>query len=392
MVFAGATSARASALQAGAVDAAILLPPFNFHATAAGFNDLGLTIDYAPELPFSGTVVNRNWAAKNQAILQRLLAAHSKSVAWFYDAKNRAEAIDDDGRGRAASRPRTSRSPTTSSSRASSSSRTGTISRTKLNALIAALQQLGDLPARLRHRTVRAAGRDQAERLRACRRGTAMRQHRCLRVRLAGSRWQRSRRAAGASAQETVTARLGRLVLGQRLAELRRDREGLLRRRRHQARSGVRAVQRRGDPAARGRLDQRLDQLRPGRSDPRHREGRAARASCASRCRSPPYALLGQARDQEHQGPQGQDALGRRRQGHHPHLRRADAGGERRQARRVRHDVCRRDLGALFGAAGRRGRCRDPDAAVQFPRRSRRASPISATPSNTSTCRSPASP
>ena len=66
MVFAGATSARASALQAGAVDAAILLPPFNFHAEAAGFNELGLTVDYAPELPFSGTVVNRNWAAKNQ--------------------------------------------------------------------------------------------------------------------------------------------------------------------------------------------------------------------------------------------------------------------------------------------------------------------------------------
>ena len=65
MVFAGATSARASALQAGAVDAAILLPPFNFHADAAGFNELGLTVDYAPELPFSGTVVNRNWAAKN---------------------------------------------------------------------------------------------------------------------------------------------------------------------------------------------------------------------------------------------------------------------------------------------------------------------------------------
>ena len=64
MVFAGATSARASALQAGAVDAAILLPPFNFHAEAAGFNELGLTVDYAPELPFSGTVVNRNWAAR----------------------------------------------------------------------------------------------------------------------------------------------------------------------------------------------------------------------------------------------------------------------------------------------------------------------------------------
>ena len=39
----------------------------------------------------------------------------------------------------------------------------------------------------------------------------------------------------------------------------------------------LRAVQRLGDPAARGGLDQFLHQLRPGRSDPRHREGRAAR-------------------------------------------------------------------------------------------------------------------
>src|SRR3982074_55812 len=40
-VFAGATSARFSALQAGAVDAAILLPPFNFYAESAGFTNLG---------------------------------------------------------------------------------------------------------------------------------------------------------------------------------------------------------------------------------------------------------------------------------------------------------------------------------------------------------------
>ena len=66
MVFAGATAARASALLAGAVDAAILLPPFNFQAVAAGFNDLGLTVDYAKDLPFSGTVVNRHWAASEQ--------------------------------------------------------------------------------------------------------------------------------------------------------------------------------------------------------------------------------------------------------------------------------------------------------------------------------------
>ena len=93
MVFAGATAARASALLAGAVDAAILLPPFNFQATAAGFNDLGLTIDYVKDLPFSGTVVNVRWANAQKSILQKLLAAHTKSVAWFEDARNRSEAV-----------------------------------------------------------------------------------------------------------------------------------------------------------------------------------------------------------------------------------------------------------------------------------------------------------
>jgi ABC-type nitrate/sulfonate/bicarbonate transport system substrate-binding protein len=93
MVFAGATAARASALLAGAVDAAILLPPFNFQAAAAGFTDLGLTIDYVKDLPFSGTVVNVSWANANKSTLQKVLAAHNKSVAWFEEEGNRAEAV-----------------------------------------------------------------------------------------------------------------------------------------------------------------------------------------------------------------------------------------------------------------------------------------------------------
>ncbi|MFL4977800.1 MAG: ABC transporter substrate-binding protein [Xanthobacteraceae bacterium] len=93
MVFAGATAARASALLAGAVDAAILLPPFNFQAVSAGFSDLGLTIDYVKDLPFSGTVVNVGWANANKSTLQKLLAAHTRSVAWFEDDANRAEAV-----------------------------------------------------------------------------------------------------------------------------------------------------------------------------------------------------------------------------------------------------------------------------------------------------------
>jgi NitT/TauT family transport system substrate-binding protein len=144
MVFAGATSARASALQAGAVDAAILLPPFNFQAASAGFNDLGLTIDYAGDLPFSGTVVNRNWASGHLDVLQRLLAAHSKSVAWFYDDKNRAEAVK--------MMADVSRIKVEDVEKSYDFfrknvffERTGTISQKKLNALLDALQTLGDL-------------------------------------------------------------------------------------------------------------------------------------------------------------------------------------------------------------------------------------------------------
>ena len=92
-VFAGATSARFSALQSGAVDAAILLPPFNFYAESAGFTNLGLTIDYAKELPFTGTVVGRAWASAHKATLEKVLAVNAKSVAWFSEAANRAEAV-----------------------------------------------------------------------------------------------------------------------------------------------------------------------------------------------------------------------------------------------------------------------------------------------------------
>jgi ABC-type nitrate/sulfonate/bicarbonate transport system substrate-binding protein len=147
MVFAGATSARAQALLGGAVDAAILLPPFNFQAEAQGFNNLGLTVEYAPELPFSGTAVNKAWAAKNESILKRLLAAHSKSLEWFYDDKNRDEAI------KVLTSVSSLKPDDVSKSydffrKNSFFDRSGTISRKKMEALLEALQSLGDVQAK----------------------------------------------------------------------------------------------------------------------------------------------------------------------------------------------------------------------------------------------------
>src|ERR1700680_3792163 len=82
-IYAGATTARAQALLSGAVDAALLLPPSNFQIQAAGYNDLGLTIEYAPELAFSGTAVNKAWAGRNQDVLKRVLAAQAKSTDYL---------------------------------------------------------------------------------------------------------------------------------------------------------------------------------------------------------------------------------------------------------------------------------------------------------------------
>jgi len=145
MVFAGATAARAQALLSGAVDAAILLPPFNFQAVAQGFNELGLTVDFTPELPFSGTVVSLAWAKEHQALLARVLAAHAKSIAWFEDDRNRAEAVE--------LMVSASHLKTDEVEKAYDFFRkgrffepTGRISRKKLGALIDALVNLGDIP------------------------------------------------------------------------------------------------------------------------------------------------------------------------------------------------------------------------------------------------------
>jgi NitT/TauT family transport system substrate-binding protein len=93
MIFAGATSARFSALRSGAVDAALLTSPFSFHAETAGFTNLGMTTQYVRDLPFSGVIVNRNWAQANPGEAEKFLAAYTRSIGWFQDAHNRAEAV-----------------------------------------------------------------------------------------------------------------------------------------------------------------------------------------------------------------------------------------------------------------------------------------------------------
>ena len=146
-VYAGAATARAQALLGGAVDAALLLPPSNFQVQAAGYNDLGLTVEYAPELPFSGTAVNKAWAGRNQDVLRRVLAAQAKSIEYFYDDRNRADVV------RILVAVSGQKAEDVEKSydffrKNNFFDRTGKISRARMNALLDALVGLGDLPAR----------------------------------------------------------------------------------------------------------------------------------------------------------------------------------------------------------------------------------------------------
>jgi NitT/TauT family transport system substrate-binding protein len=144
--YAGATTARAQALLSGAVDAAILLPPSNFQVQNQGYNDLGLAMQYAPELAFSGTVVNKAWAARSADLLKRVLAAQSKSTEYLYDSKNRAEVVNILAKVSGQKLEDVDKSYDFFTKN-NFFDRTGKISRAKMTALIEALVGLGDVKA-----------------------------------------------------------------------------------------------------------------------------------------------------------------------------------------------------------------------------------------------------
>jgi NitT/TauT family transport system substrate-binding protein len=145
LIFAGATSARMAALQSGAADAALLTTPYNFHAEAAGYRNLGMTAEMV-DMPFSGVSINRNWASRNMKTAQAYLAVYSRAILWLENPANRREAIDI--------------MLAVSSLKPEDVDRsydflrdghffetTGMISRARLGKVLEALRELGDIPA-----------------------------------------------------------------------------------------------------------------------------------------------------------------------------------------------------------------------------------------------------
>ncbi|HWG03631.1 MAG TPA: ABC transporter substrate-binding protein, partial [Beijerinckiaceae bacterium] len=145
LVYAGATSARFAALQGGAVDAALIAPPFNFKAEASGFKNVGESLTYARDLPFSSTVAERNWANANPDTLHKFLAAETNAINWFYDPKNRDAAVQvmvD----RFHSDPKDMSDSYDYFAKNEMFDRSGAVTLANLQPVVAALQETGDLP------------------------------------------------------------------------------------------------------------------------------------------------------------------------------------------------------------------------------------------------------
>ncbi len=93
-LFAGGTPERLAALQAGGVDAAILIQPFDFAALRQGYRDLGNSKEVVPAFEFVGYTVRPDWGRANDGTIGRLIRGYLAGQRWLYDPANRERAIE----------------------------------------------------------------------------------------------------------------------------------------------------------------------------------------------------------------------------------------------------------------------------------------------------------
>jgi ABC-type nitrate/sulfonate/bicarbonate transport system substrate-binding protein len=92
-IYQGATPARFAALKSGAAAATMLTSPFDFYAEAQGFRRMIVVQDIVKDIPFTVTIGNSNWINAHKDLTRKYLDAVNEGAKWFYDPKNRDEAI-----------------------------------------------------------------------------------------------------------------------------------------------------------------------------------------------------------------------------------------------------------------------------------------------------------
>jgi ABC-type nitrate/sulfonate/bicarbonate transport system substrate-binding protein len=96
------------------------------------------------DFPFGTIDVSRGWAGANVALAKRFMAAYLKSVAWFYDDRNRDHAV-----AIMAAASKTSINDNSQSydyyRQIGFFEKSGTVSKAALKSLVAVLQKTGEL-------------------------------------------------------------------------------------------------------------------------------------------------------------------------------------------------------------------------------------------------------
>ncbi len=90
VVISGGTAARLTALESGAMAAAVLGIPYSDIAIDQGFNRLGDTMEVIPTYQFNAINVSPVWAEKNRATVVKFLKAHIRSIRWIYEQPDQA--------------------------------------------------------------------------------------------------------------------------------------------------------------------------------------------------------------------------------------------------------------------------------------------------------------
>ncbi len=89
----GATDQRLESMTRGETFAAILNPPFDAKAEAAGLVRFGDHLSVLPDYPGGVLAVNRAWAQSHRDDLVRFLRAWLVAMRWVHDPANRDEAV-----------------------------------------------------------------------------------------------------------------------------------------------------------------------------------------------------------------------------------------------------------------------------------------------------------
>lgn len=89
-ILSGGTSARLTALESGAIGAALLGFPYSDMAVDQGFNRLGDTMEVISAYQFNALTVNGAWAEKNRATVVKFLKAHIRALRWIHEQPEQA--------------------------------------------------------------------------------------------------------------------------------------------------------------------------------------------------------------------------------------------------------------------------------------------------------------